>query len=93
MATSLTFYGMSTFEGPLLSIKSVNSIAHYTDWIPGHVHSGTIGWNYMIIAGILYFLVAKLWNTEIYSKKLANIQFWTANSTKPSPLSPPIVSL
>jgi cytochrome c oxidase cbb3-type subunit I/II len=78
MATSLTFYGMSTFEGPLLSIKSVNSIAHYTDWIPGHVHSGTIGWNYMIVAGILYFLVSKLWNTQIYSKKLANIQFWTA---------------
>lgn len=78
MATSLTFYGMSTFEGPLLSIKSVNAIAHFTDWIPGHVHSGTIGWNYMITAGILYFLVAKLWKAEIYSKKLANLQFWTA---------------
>lgn len=78
MATSLTFYGMSTFEGPLLSIKSVNAIAHFTDWIPGHVHSGTIGWNYMITAGILYFLVCKLWNAEIYSKRLANIQFWTA---------------
>jgi len=78
MATSLTFYGMSTFEGPLLSIKSVNSIAHYTDWIPGHVHSGTIGWNYMIVAGMLYYLVCKLWKAEIYSKKLANIQFWTA---------------
>jgi cytochrome c oxidase cbb3-type subunit I/II len=78
MATSLTFYGMSTFEGPLLSIKSVNAIAHFTDWIPGHVHSGTIGWNYMITSGILYFLVAKLWKAEIYSKKLANAQFWTA---------------
>lgn len=78
MATSLTFYGMSTFEGPLLSIKAVNSIAHYTDWIPGHVHSGTIGWNYMIVAGVLYFMVSKLWNIEIYSKKIANIQFWTA---------------
>jgi len=78
MATALTFYGMSTFEGPLLSIKSVNAIAHFTDWIPGHVHSGTIGWNYMITAGFLYFLVTKLWNAEIYSKKLANIQFWTA---------------
>lgn len=78
MATALTFYGMSTFEGPLLSIKSVNAIAHYTDWIPGHVHSGTIGWNYMLTAGILYFLVSKLWNSEVYSKKLANIQFWTA---------------
>ena len=78
MATSLTFYGMSTFEGPLLSIKSVNAIAHFTDWIPGHVHSGTIGWNYMLIAGILFYLVPKLWNTELYSKKLAHIQFWFA---------------
>ncbi len=76
MATSLTFYGMSTFEGPLLSIKSVNAIAHFTDWIPGHVHSGTIGWNYMLISGILFYLVPKLWNTELFSKKLANIQFW-----------------
>ena len=78
MAMALTFYGMSTFEGPLLSIKSVNAIAHFTDWIPGHVHAGTIGWNYMLIAGILYFMVEKLWNTELYSKKLANIQFWLA---------------
>ncbi len=78
MATALTFYGMSTFEGPLLSIKSVNAIAHFTDWIPGHVHSGTIGWNYMIIAGILFYMVPKLWNTELFSKKLAHIQFWLA---------------
>lgn len=78
MATSLTFYGMSTFEGPLLSIKSVNAIAHFTDWIPGHVHSGTIGWNYMLISGILFYLVPKLWNTELYSKKLAHRQFWLA---------------
>lgn len=78
MATALTFYGMSTFEGPLLSIKSVNAIAHFTDWIPGHVHSGTIGWNYMMIAGVLFYLVPKLWNTELYSKKLAHTQFWLA---------------
>lgn len=78
MATSLTFYGMATFEGPLLSIKSVNAIAHFTDWIPGHVHAGTIGWNYMLIAGILFYLVPKLWKTELYSKGLANIQFWLA---------------
>lgn len=78
MALGITFYGMSTFEGPLLSIKSVNSIAHFTDWIPGHVHAGTIGWNYLLTAGILYYLVSKLWNTEIYSKKIANVQFWTA---------------
>lgn len=78
MATSLTFYGMATFEGPLLSIKSVNAIAHFTDWIPGHVHAGTIGWNYMLIAGVLFYLVPKLWKTELYSKSLANIQFWFA---------------
>lgn len=78
IALALTFYGMSTFEGPLMSIKSINSIAHFTDWVPGHVHSGTIGWNYMLTAGILYYLVTKLWNTEMYSKKLANTQFWTA---------------
>ena len=78
MALALTFYGMSTFEGPLLSIKSVNSIGHFTDWIPGHVHAGTIGWNYMLTAGILYYLVSKLWNAEMYSKKLANAQFWVA---------------
>jgi cytochrome c oxidase cbb3-type subunit I/II len=78
MATAVTFYGMSTFEGPLLSIKSINAIAHFTDWVPGHVHSGTIGWNYMLIAGILFYLVPKLWNTELYSKKLAHTQFWLA---------------
>jgi cytochrome c oxidase cbb3-type subunit I/II len=78
MATALTFYGMATFEGPLLSIKSVNAIGHFTDWIPGHVHAGTIGWNYMIIAGILYYLVPKLYKTDLYSKKLANVQFWFA---------------
>ena len=80
MATSLTFYGMATFEGPLLSIKSVNAIAHFTDWIPGHVHAGTIGWNYMLIAGILFYLVPVLWKTELYSKRLANIQFWLATT-------------
>ena len=78
MAIAFTFYGMSTFEGPLLSIKSVNAIGHFTDWIPGHVHAGTIGWNYMIIAGIFYYLVEKLWNTKLYSKGLANVQFWLA---------------
>jgi cytochrome c oxidase cbb3-type subunit I/II len=78
LATAVTFYGMSTFEGPLLSIKSVNALAHYTDWIVGHVHSGTIGWNYMLTAGMLYYMVPKLWKSEIYSVKLGNIQYWTA---------------
>lgn len=76
--TALTFYGMSTFEGPLLSIKSVNSLGHYTDWIIGHVHGGGIGWNYMFAAGMLYYLIPQLWKTQIYSKRLATNQFWTA---------------
>jgi cytochrome c oxidase cbb3-type subunit I/II len=78
LATAVTFYGMSTFEGPLLSIKSVSSIAHYTDWIIGHVHSGGIGWNYMLTAGMLYFIVPRIWKTKIHSDKLANAQFWMA---------------
>jgi cytochrome c oxidase cbb3-type subunit I/II len=76
--TALTFYGMVTFEGPLLSIKSVNSLGHYTDWIVGHVHAGGIGWNYMFAAGMLYYMVPKLWKTKVYSEKLAATQFWTA---------------
>jgi len=78
MATAVTFYGMATFEGPLLSIKSVNYLGHFTDWIVGHVHAGTIGWNYMMVAGMLYYLVPKIWKTHLFSKKLANAQFWTA---------------
>lgn len=73
---ALTFYGMVTFEGPLLSIKSISSVGHYTDWIIGHVHSGTLGWNGFLIFGIFYYLVPKLWKTELYSKKLANQHFW-----------------
>lgn len=72
----LTFYGMATFEGPLLSIKSVSSLAHYTDWIVGHVHSGTLGWNGFITFGMIYYLVPKLWNTKLYSDRLANTHFW-----------------
>ena len=77
-ALSITFYGMSTFEGPLLSIKSINAMAHYTDWIVGHVHAGTIGWNYMLAAGMFYYLVPRLWKQKLYSVKLANLQFWMA---------------
>jgi cytochrome c oxidase cbb3-type subunit I/II len=76
-ATSITFYGMATFEGPLMAIKSVNALAHYTDWVVGHVHSGTIGWNVMIISGILYYLIPKMFNTKLYSDKLANFHFWS----------------
>lgn len=76
LITAVTFYGMSTFEGPLLSIKSVNSLAHYTDWIIGHVHGGALGWNGFLTFGMLYFLVPKLWKTELHSKSLANTHFW-----------------
>lgn len=77
-ATALTFYGMSTFEGPLMAIKSVNYVAHFTDWVVGHVHGGTIGWNYFLSAAIFLYLVPKLWKTELFSQKLANSQFWLA---------------
>jgi cytochrome c oxidase cbb3-type subunit I/II len=77
LATAVTFYGMSTFEGPMMSIKSVNALAHYTDWVVGHVHSGTIGWNVMLTSGMLYYLVPKMWNTKLFSNKWANIHFWT----------------
>jgi cytochrome c oxidase cbb3-type subunit I/II len=73
---SITFYGMSTFEGPLLSIRSVNSMAHYTDWIVGHVHSGTLGWNGFMAAGMFYWLAPKLWGKKLYSINLANFHFW-----------------
>lgn len=76
LITAVTFYGMSTFEGPLLSIKSVNSLAHYTDWIIGHVHGGALGWNGFLTFGMLYFLVPKLWKTELHSKSLATTHFW-----------------
>ena len=76
LAVAITFYGMSTFEGPLLSIKSVSSLAHYTDWIIGHVHGGTLGWNGFLTFGIIYYIVPKLWNTKMYSQKLMNWHFW-----------------
>ena len=74
---ALTFYGMATFEGPLLSIKSVSALAHYTDWIIAHVHGGALGWNGFLTFGMLYYLVPKLFKTELYSVKLANLHFWT----------------
>ena len=77
LAMSVAFYGMATFEGPMLSIKSVNSLSHYTDWTIGHVHSGALGWNGMITFGAIYFLVPKLWNRErLYSLRLVNWHFW-----------------
>ena len=75
---AVTFYGMSTFEGPLLSIKSVSALGHYTDWIIGHVHGGALGWNGFLTFGMLYWLVPRLWKTELWSKRLAETHFWLA---------------
>ena len=72
----VTFYGMSTFEGPLLSVKSVNSLSHYTDWTIGHVHNGALGWNGFMTFGMIYWLLPRLWKTDLWSKKLANTHFW-----------------
>ncbi|MBF0098426.1 MAG: cytochrome-c oxidase, cbb3-type subunit I [Magnetococcales bacterium] len=73
---SLSFYGMSTFEGPMMSIKTVNALSHYTDWTIGHVHSGTLGWVSMVSFGALYHLVPRLWGVSIYSVRLINFHFW-----------------
>jgi cbb3-type cytochrome c oxidase subunit I len=72
----ITFYGMATFEGPMLSIKTVNALSHYTDWTIGHVHSAALGWNGFMTFGMIYWLVPRLWRTELWSKKLANAHFW-----------------
>lgn len=76
MVVALTAYGMATFEGPMLSIKNINAIAHYTDWIPAHVHIGGLGWNGFMAFGMFYWLFPKMWRTELFSQKLANIHFW-----------------
>ncbi len=78
MVVALTAYGMATFEGPLLSLKNVNSLSHFTDWTIAHVHIGGLGWNGMLAFGMLYFLFPKLFKRELYSKKLANTHFWIA---------------
>jgi len=78
LVISLAFYAMSTFEGPVMSIKTVNALSHYTDWTIGHVHSGALGWVGMVAAGALYHMVTRLWKTEMYSVKLVNMHFWMA---------------
>jgi cytochrome c oxidase cbb3-type subunit 1 len=76
MVVSVAFYGMSTFEGPMMSVKIVNSLSHYTDWTIGHVHSGALGWVAYISFGAIYCLVPWLWNRRLYSLKLVNWHFW-----------------
>lgn len=76
MVVALTAYGMATFEGPMLSLKQVNAIAHFTDWIVAHVHVGALGWNGFMTFGILYWLLPRIYKTKLYSTKLANVHFW-----------------
>ncbi|MEP7315896.1 MAG: cytochrome-c oxidase, cbb3-type subunit I [Sphingomicrobium sp.] len=79
MVGALAFYGMSTFEGPMMSIKSVNSLSHYTEWTIGHVHSSALGWNGMITFAAIYYLVPRLWGRErLYSLRMVNWHFWLA---------------
>jgi cytochrome c oxidase cbb3-type subunit I/II len=76
LVVAITCYGMATFEGPMLSLKNVNAISHFTDWTIAHVHVGALGWNGFLTFGVLYWLIPRLWNTPLYSKKLAGTHFW-----------------
>jgi cytochrome c oxidase cbb3-type subunit I/II len=76
LVVAITCYGMATFEGPMLSLKNVNAISHFTDWTIAHVHIGALGWNGFLTFGILYWLIPRMWNTPLYSKKLAGTHFW-----------------
>jgi cytochrome c oxidase cbb3-type subunit I len=77
MIVALSFYGMSTFEGPMMSIKTVNALSHYTDWTIGHVHSGALGWVAMMTIGTMYHLIPRLFNRQqMYSVKLIEVHFW-----------------
>jgi cytochrome c oxidase cbb3-type subunit 1 len=79
LIVSLSFYGMSTFEGPMMSIKTVNALSHYTDWTIGHVHSGALGWVGLISMGSLYYMVPRLFGKEaMYSKSAIEIHFWVS---------------
>jgi cytochrome c oxidase cbb3-type subunit I/II len=76
MVVAVTAYGMSTFEGPMLSLKNVNAIAHFTDWIIAHVHIGGLGWNGFLTFGMLYWMIPRIYGTKLFSDKLANFHFW-----------------
>jgi len=76
LVVAVTAYGMATFEGPMLSLKNVNAISHFTDWTIAHVHVGALGWNGFLTFGILYWLIPRLFQTKLYSEKLANMHFW-----------------
>ncbi len=78
MIVAVSFYGMSTFEGPMMSIKTVNSLSHFTDWTIGHVHSGALGWVAMVTFGVMYYLIPRLFGRELYSIRLVEVHFWTS---------------
>jgi cytochrome c oxidase cbb3-type subunit 1 len=78
LIVSISFYGMSTFEGPMMAIKTVNALSHYTDWTIGHVHSGALGWVAMISMGSMYYLIPRLFGRELHSIKLVEVHFWVA---------------
>lgn len=78
LIVAISFYGMSTFEGPMMAIKTVNSLSHYTDWTIGHVHSGALGWVALVSMGSLYYMIPRLFGRELYSLKLVEWHFWLA---------------
>ncbi len=78
LIVSISFYGMSTFEGPMMAIKTVNALSHYTDWTIGHVHSGALGWVALISLGAMYYLIPRLFGRELYSLKLVEVHFWVS---------------
>ena len=78
LVVSISFYGMSTFEGPMMAIKTINALSHYTDWTIGHVHSGALGWVALISMGAMYYLIPRLFGRELYSLMLVEVHFWTA---------------
>jgi len=78
LIVSISFYGMSTFEGPMMAIKTVNALSHYTDWTIGHVHSGALGWVALVTMGAMYYLIPRLFGRELYSLKLVEVHFWSA---------------
>ena len=78
LVVSISFYGMSTFEGPMMAIKTVNALSHYTDWTIGHVHSGALGWVALVTFGAMYYMIPRLFGRELYSLKLVEVHFWTS---------------
>ncbi len=78
LVVAVTAYGMATFEGPMLAVKSVNALSHFTDWTIAHVHIGTLGWNGFLTFGIMYWLIPRIYNTRLYSDKMAEFHFWSS---------------